>query len=164
MEISPTQVEEVLSAAKNLNAALKTFLKREARSENAVEAFVKSLRNVVARDRDGELLSYIEKHYENNEVHFAILAAYAFPELQDSVISAVYDQYGEDFNATYERRDKVIHITNPARFSSISRQVVTKIEEGLDQAGIPRNNFSVYSLLATIFEPDVLVQVLETLK
>src|SRR5687767_10319790 len=119
MKISATDVEAVLSSAENLNAALKTLLKREARAENSIEPFVKSLRSVVTRNRDGELLSYIEQHYPTHEIHFALLASYAFPAVQDAIISEVFDKYAEDFNATYEKSERGIRITDPGKFSSI---------------------------------------------
>lgn len=162
-KFSPQEIATVLSTADNMNAALKTFLKREARSDNSVEPFVKSLRSVVARNRDGELLAYIEKLYPAYEAYFSPLFSYAFPKVRDAIATAVVEQYGDTFNATYERREKGIQVTKSAEFSSIAREVLVKVEQGLDQAGVPRNNFSVSAMLAAIFEPDVLVKVLEIL-
>lgn len=163
MNISPADVESVLSSANNLNAALKTLLKREGKPENSIESFVKSMRPVVARNRDGELLKYVEQHYPTKEVHFALLAAYAFPAVRESLINSVFEKHAENFNKTYERSDNGIKITDAAKFQSIIEDVVVMVKGGLEQAGVPRNNFSVYSVLVSIFEPDVLEQVVAKL-
>lgn len=164
MEITPVDVEAVLSSADNLNAALKTFLKREGRPGNSVEPFVKGLRNIVVRDRDGELLKYIQDNYAAKPHHFVLLVSYAFPKLRDAVGESVIEKYADSFNATFERTEAGIKILDSAKFKSIANEVAGVVEATINEAHIPCNNFSKKGLLATIFEPDVLLEVLPVLK
>lgn len=164
MEITPVDVEAVLASANNLNAALKTLLKREGRSGNTVEPFVKSLRSVVTRGRDDELRKYVQDNYAGKEVHFALLASYAFPALRDSVGEKVIEKYADTFNATFERDEKGIRILNPDAFKSIAKEVLEIVKTAISEAQVPCNNFSMHALLANIFEPDVLAEVLKVLK
>lgn len=164
MNISPADVDTVLSSAENLNAALKTLLKREGRPGNSIEPFAKSLRAVVSRRREGELLKYIESNYEARSVHFALLASYAFPQIRDTVGEKVVTRYADVFNATYEKIDGGIRITDKAKFQSIVSEVVEIVKSDLTQAGVPSNNFSIYAFLATIFEPEVFEEVLKTME
>ena len=132
MNITPTDVEAVLATAPNLNAALKTFLKREGRPENSVEPFVKSLRPVVARNRDGELLRYIEQHYPTKEAHFALLASYAFPTIREPIVASVFEKYADAFNATYERTESGIRLTNPEKFRSKTAKYEFNVDKAID--------------------------------
>lgn len=163
MKISPADVEAVLSSADNLNAALKTLLKREGKPGSSVESFVKTLRSIVARNRDGELLKYIEENYSVREVHFALLASYAFPAVRESVVGEVVEKHADEFNATYERTEGGISVVNHEKFQAIVKEVVVMVKAGLQRAGIPANDFSVYALLISIFEPDVLGEALTVL-
>lgn len=164
MEISPNDVTEALAAANNLNAALKTLLKREGKPGNTVEPFVKSLRGVVTRNRDDELRKYIHDHYETKPGHFAMLMSYAFPKVRDSIGESVYLKYAEAFNATFERNENSVRVVDLTKFTTIANQVSVMIAEGLEQSQVPVNNFSKYAIMATIFEPDVLQEVLKVLR
>jgi hypothetical protein len=163
MEISPADVEAVLASADNLNAALKTFLKKEGKAGRSVETFAKNLRAVVARNRGAALREYIDTHYEDKRVHFALLAAYAHPNVRDAIVPAVFDKHAEAFNATYEKGNDGVVVTDSAKFQEVAKDVVAMISSALKEANLPSNNFFVYSLLISIFEPDVLHEVMEIL-
>lgn len=163
MNITPAEVEVVLSSAPNLNAALKTLLKREGRPGNLVEPFVKSLRNVVARNRDGELRKYVEEHYAAKPNHFLLLASYAFSSVCNAIAEKVINQYADTFNATYQANENGVTVTNPEKFKSIINEVVEIVKSELNTAQVPCNNFSVNAVLSTIFTPDVFAEVLRVL-
>ncbi len=155
MNVTPAEVEIVLSSAPNLNAALKTMLKREGRPGNLVEPFVKSMRSVVARNRDGELLKHIETNFPTKPNHFLLLASYAFPTICNSIAEKVITQFAETFNATYQTNESGITVTNPEKFKSIIKAVVEIVKTELNAAQVPSNNFSVNAVLSTIFTPEV---------
>lgn len=163
MEITPAEVEAVLLSAGNLNAALKSLLKREGRRGNTIEPFAKALRNIVARNQPNELRKYIEANYTSKPSHFLLLAAYAFPTVCNSTAEKVVTTYADAFNATYQRGESGITIIDSEKFKSIVAATIEITKADLSDARIPCNNFSIHMVLSTIFDSDVFAEVVERL-
>ena len=158
----PTTIDEVegaFASAKNLNAALKSFLKREGRGGPQIPSFAKDFRSAVGTGRPAAVKFFIEQNYSKREVFFVGLIRYVFPEAVESIVTKIFDTYADEFNTTYSKSDDGVTVTNPARFKEISASVVGLVEDGLRGAELPVNNFMKNSLLVCVFESDVLQEV-----
>ena len=162
-EATIEEVQSAFNAAKNLNAALKSFIKKEVRSGDPIERFAKDFRVAVATGRVGAVNSYIEKNYPKNEIYFLALARYAHSEFVASVVEGIFEKYAEDFNTTYENLASGMRVTNPEKFASISKSVAQMIEDRLTSSGLPSGNFLKKATLHCIFEPEVLQEVFKVL-
>jgi len=162
----PTTVQDVQAAfgsAKNLNAALKNFLKRESRSGDQVVSFAKDFRAAVGTGRQVAVSAFIEKNYPRKEVFFLGVARYAFPELVESCVGRIIDRYAEAFNQTYERTEQGITIKDAKTFGSIVREVHQLVKGDIQAAELPVNGFLENALLSSVFEIDVLTEVMKEL-
>ena len=162
-----TNVDEVASAfasAKNLNAALKSFLKREGNSTPHVATFAKEFRGVVSKGRPEPVRFFIEQNYPKRAVYFLGVARYAYPELMESAVGKIIERHAERFNTTYERTDSGLKVTNAAEFSKIVKDVMKMIDESITEAQIPASNFLRNAIMAGVFEPDVLEEVVPVVK
>jgi hypothetical protein len=162
----PTTIDEVVAAfesARNLNAALKSFLKREGKGGPQIAAFAKDFRNAVGTGRSATVKHFIENNYPKRELLFVGVVRYVFPEAVESIVSKIVDTYAEEFNSTYTKSDAGVQISNPARFNEIAKAAVGLIEEGLRSAELPVSNFMKNALLVCVFESDVLAEVFKGL-
>jgi hypothetical protein len=162
-----TNVEEVtvaLTSAKNLNAALKSFLKREGTQTPQVATFAKEFRGVVTSGRPEPVRVFIEQNYEKRPMYFLGVARYAYPELIEAVVGKIIEQHAETFNTTYERADEGIKVTDAKAFGAIVKSVSQMIDEGLKASGAPTSNFMRNAIMASVFEPDVLTEVLKVVR
>jgi hypothetical protein len=162
-----TNVEEIngaLGAAKNLNSALKKFLRVEGTSSPQVNAFAKEMRGAVARGRPEVVRTFIEKNFPKREMYFLGVARYAHAEFFESTIGDIFNAYADDFNATYEKGDSGVTVKDEASFTRIVNSVLELIETKLAGASLPSSNFLRNALLISVFEPDVLVEVLKVVK
>lgn len=162
-----TNVEEVtvaLTSAKNLNAALKSFLKREGTQTPQVATFAKEFRGVVTSGRPEPVRVFIEQNYEKRPMYFLGVARYAYPELIESVVGQIITKHAETFNTTYERADQGIKVTDAKAFAAIVASVSEMIDQGLKASGAPTSNFMRNAIMASVFEPDVLTEVLKVVK
>lgn len=162
-----TNVEEVtvaLTSAKNLNAALKSFLKREGTQTPQVANFAKEFRGVVTSGRPEPVRVFIEQNYEKRPMYFLGVARYAYPELIEAVVGKIIEQHAETFNTTYERAEQGIKVTDAKAFGAIVKSVSQMIDEGLKASGAPTSNFMRNAIMASVFEPDVLTEVLKVVK
>lgn len=162
-----TNVEEVtvaLTSAKNLNAALKSFLKREGTQTPQVATFAKEFRGVVTSGRPEPVRIFIEQNYEKRPMYFLGVARYAYPELIEAVVGKIIEQHAETFNTTYARAEQGIKVTDAKAFGAIVKSVSQMIDEGLKASGAPTSNFMRNAIMASVFEPDVLTEVLKVVK
>lgn len=161
--LKPTveEVKESFAAAKNLNAALKNLLKRESSGSSAVAGFAKDFRVAVTSGKSAPRDYFIERNFENKQFFFMGAVRYAFPELVDSTVGAIVNKFADEFNATYERHDGAVTVTNTKRFKEIVNEVQTIIQKDLKAAELPVNTFMQVALLATVFELDVLNEVMK---
>lgn len=161
---SVIEVQEAFAAAKNLNAALKNLLKKESASTPQIAVFAKDFRTAASSGKSASRDLFIERNYPAKELFFLGAARYAFPELIDATVGGILAKFADAFNATYERSESGIKVTDAAGFKKICREVRTIIERDLKAAELPVNNFLQNALLATVFEVDVLAEVLKVLE
>lgn len=163
----PTTVQEIqesFAAAKNLNAALKNLLKKESSATPAVANFAKDFRAAVSSGKSASRDLFIERNFETKQFFFLGAARYAFPELVESTVGAIVAKYADEFNATYQRQDDGVKVTDAARFKEIVNAVRATIRNDVKAAGLPVNNFMESALLATVFEFDVLNEVMKVIE
>jgi hypothetical protein len=158
-----SDVQETFGNAKNLNAALKNFMKRESRSGEQVVSFAKDFRSAVTTGKAPTINAFIEKNYPRKEVYFLGVARYAFPELVESCVGRIIDTYAESFNQTYERQEQGISIKDAKSFASIVREVHKMVKGDIQAAELPVNGFLENALLSSVFEIDVLTEVMKEL-
>lgn len=162
-----TNVEEVttaLTSAKNLNAALKSFLKREGTQTPQVASFAKEFRGVVSSGRPEPVRLFIEQNYDKRPMYFLGVARYAYPELIEAVVGQIIEQHAENFNKTYDRVEQGIKVTDAKGFAAIVKNVAQMIDDGLTTSGAPASNFMRNAIMASVFEPDVLTEVLKVVQ
>lgn len=164
LETSVDEVATALVNAKNLNAALKSFLKKEGNSAPHVATFAKEFRVVAAKGKPEPVRFFVEQNYPRRAVYFLGLARYAYPELVESTVGQIIDRHAERFNATYEKGENGITITDTKTFSSIVKDVLKLIDESISSAQTPSSNFMRNAIMASVFEPDVLEEVVKILK
>ncbi len=162
-DVTVEEVQSAFAAAKNPNAALKSFLKKEVKSGEPIERFAKDFRTAVATGRSGSINLFVEKNYPKNEIYFLALARYAHSDFITAVVEKIFEKYAEDFNTTYEKAESGITVTDQAKFKSIATSVVKMIEESLAGSELPNSNFLKKATLICVFEPDVLQEVLKVL-
>lgn len=155
-----SEIVEVLSAAKNLNAALKNLIKREGDSNPEVVSFAKDLRARISGSHTSNIESFVEKSLERKRQGFFLgLARYAFADVIDPVVEDVIDRFADTFNTTYERTDTGVVVKLPEQFKEIVDEVARITDEALKAAEIPANSYSRTTMFATVFEADVLEEV-----
>jgi hypothetical protein len=164
LETNVDEVTVALTSAKNLNAALKSFLKREGTQTPQVATFAKEFRGVVTSGRPEPVRVFIEQNYDKRPMYFLGVARYAYPELIEAVVGKIIAQHAETFNTTYERADQGIKVTDAKAFGAIVKSVSQMIDEGLKSSGAPTSNFMRNAIMASVFEPDVLTEVLKVVK
>jgi len=162
-----TNIEEVTGAflaAKNTNAALKNFLKKEKPSDDSVVRFVKSFRNEVSGGSADKLRSFIEEHLDDHTDEFLMLARYAHPEFVATTAHQIINEYADEFNKTYEKDGATITIKDKKKFESIVSKVSAIVDDELRKAGLPLTNFMRHAVLLYVFEAEIHTHVLECLK
>ena len=163
----PTTIDEVeggFTTAKNLNAALKSFLKREGSSNPQVASFAKEFRAVAASGKAPAIRAFVEHNYPKREIYFIGLARYAHPELIAATVETIINRFADEFNATYQQEETGISVNDAAAFKRIVKEVESVIEQGLSSAGLPVTNFMKNALLSSVFEVGVLDEVLKIVK
>jgi hypothetical protein len=107
---------------------------------------------------------FIERNFDSKQFFFIGSVRYAFPELVDSCVGAIVERYADDFNSTYDRGESGVTVTNPKRFQEVVKEVQEIIRRDVKAAELPDNNFMRSALLATVFEFDVLQEVMKVLE
>jgi hypothetical protein len=158
------EVKEAFAAAKNLNAALKNLLKKEGSGTPQIVGFAKEFRNAASSGKSGPRDFFIEKNYPAKELFLMGAVRYAFPELIDATVGSIVEKFADQFNATYERHDNGIKVTDTAEFKKIAKEVHNIIKADLKAAEVPTSNFMQNALLATVFEIDVFAEVMKVLE
>lgn len=161
LTVTVDEVKESFAAAKNLNAALKNLLKRESSNAPAVATFAKEFRAAAGSGKSAPRDLFIERNFPSKQFFFMGTVRYAFPELIESTVGSIVSRYADDFNATYERHDSGIKVTDTKRFKEIVGEVLAIVKKALTAADLPANNFMQSSLLTTVFELDVLDEVMK---
>ena len=159
-QISLEEVDTAFASAKNLNAALKNFLKREAQGNRNIEQFAKEFRAAAAT---GQVSSFLGRAFPKFEIYLFAVVRYAYAEEFTRIVQKVVDKYADEFNATYSVGDKGITVLDKLRFSAIAKEVDAIIETDLGAAGVPANAFMKRAAMQAIFDAAVLTEVLAVL-
>ena len=160
LETTIDEISSAFSAAKNANAALKAFLKKEARAGDSVERFAKDFRSAIASGKPAIVRAFIERNFPQNEIYFLISSRYAHSEFVTSLVEKIFEEHAEVFNTTYEKIEGGIKIKDKAKFSAIVKAVLGMVDEELKSAPLPVTNFLRKTVLMCVFEDEVLKEVL----
>lgn len=155
----PYSVSDVLAAldgAKNVNSALKKFLKNEVRSDPKSERFIKDLKIVLASKDSARRENFIGKSVPVFEPHLFVLTRYAYAAETGAVADEITTRFAEEFNATYELGEDGFKFRDEKAFTRIVKDVMNLIEDGLKKQGVPLSGFSKNVMLHHIFDREVL--------
>lgn len=158
------EVDQAFKVAKNLNSALKNFLKKEVKDNEPLERFVKDFRISASSGRPAAVRAFIEQKYNVYPSYFLFVAQYAHAAFINPFSDSIFNKFGEAFNSTYEEISTGIKIKNSVDFSSIVKEVISNLEEALKIANLPVSNFMKNTVLICIFEENVLKEVLKILQ
>ena len=156
--------QDAFAAARNLNAALKNLLKKESSNTPQIAAFAKDFRSAVMSGKSAPRDLFIERNYPAKEFYFLGAVRYACPEIVENTVGSNVNKYADDFNQTYERSDDGVKVVNTSRFAEIVKDVHLMVKNDLNAAELPVNNFMQNAILATVFEFDVLSEVMKVLE
>lgn len=147
-------------AAKNTNAAIKNFLKKEKPSASSIARLAKDFRNAASAGKPEALRSFIEDNLTDNEEIFLALARYAHIEFVSTTVEEIINKYADQFNNTYEKTESGVKITDKKTFTSIAKEVQSLVEDNLKKLGLPVNEFMKQSIIGYVFEDGVKEEVM----
>lgn len=159
LKFNASEVVAAFEKAKNINSATKKFLKNDVGNDHKSEKFIKSLKVVLSGNNTENKESFVAKHLPEYETHLMVLSHYAFLEPIDKITEQVVVGHADAFNKTYDKAAKGIEIKDSAKFKEIVSKVVLLIQAGFKEADIPNSNFMKNVMLFSIFEKDVLEEV-----
>lgn len=161
-EVSTEEVVEAFKNARNLNAALKNLLKKEATHNEALGRFAKNFRTAISGPAPTNTTKiFIEKNYKNEDLFFLAAARYAHAEFLEKLIDKIITKHGDAFNATYTQSQNSIEITDKKTFTSIVQDVSNETDAALKEASLPVSTFMKLVFYNSLFEPNVLREVLK---
>ena len=146
-------------SAKNLNAAIKSFLKGEVTKGHPAERFAKSFRSAYDAQDEARLTNFIEKNLPQFEKELLLIANYAHADVIGRASDRIISTHAESFNETYARSDGEITVTDPSSFKKIINNAFTIIEEELGQTDVPDTPFLRNVFILTIFDEDLVDKV-----
>lgn len=158
MAYRPEDVANCFLNAKNPNAAIKNFLKREVQKGDPSVKVVKDLKSILTSAegvRQERLHAFFERHMEKYEKHFMSVAGYAHAEVVNPIADEVIEEFAEAFNETFEEADSGIVVKDRKKFESIAKKAVEKISTELKKS----DSDSVFLqgvVVVSIFEQPVL--------
>jgi hypothetical protein len=156
LPVTTQEIIESFKAAKNLNAAIKNFLKKETAADDKLIRFAKDFRTVTSMGMTNQAQMFIEKNMPTHQNNFMFLARYAHADLIGIVADKVFTDFADLFNATYTKAGSDIIVKNEIEFSNIVKKVHSFVAESIQAADRPSSNFMKNSFLTAIFEEDVL--------
>ncbi len=146
--------------APNINAAMKSFLKREVKKGDGAERFVKDLREALLSENEDRAVAFVERKLEPFEAHLVALGGYLHAQFVTEVAGAIVEKFADEFNASYEVRGDELALRNEKRFHEIVREVLESIQGHIEAHGLS-SYFMTCVLLNAIFDRPVLVRVLD---
>ncbi len=155
----PYTVSHILDAfakAKNLNASMKNFLKREVKRGDPAEKFTKDLRDVLLSDDVNRSEQFFAKHLPKYESHLFVAAGYAHYDLVNGLAASIVERYADDFNATYEVQDEKLTYKDRPNFEKLAKEAITLISAGLKPSGLDGSPFMLNVVFVSIFTREVI--------
>lgn len=151
------QLEQTLTSAKNINAALKSFLKHEAQKGDPAVKFVKALKANAQSKSPGALSEFISKNREKYEQHLFLIARYGHNEVIEPLLNKIITDYAERFNGCYSTNGGTqFQYTNEMLFKEIAKEVNKVTESHLTESELECNGFTKNTVFYSLFEPLVI--------
>ena len=159
-DYTPEDIVSIFDQAKNINAAVKKFLKNEVAGNAANEKFAKSARAALLSSVPDGKLTFIKNHLPDYEPHMLVLASYCHQEVIAATTSEVITKYADDFNKTYTPGEEKITVTDKATFKKIVLAVQDIVDASLKKANLSSSPFFKKVVFFNIFDRAVLEEVL----
>lgn len=159
-EINSDQATDVFLAASNLNAALKSFLKREVQKGDPREKFVKSFRKIISSNNKEQIKSFLEQQIARDPSTVLGLAGYAHSDTVTGISQQIIDQYAEKFNECYETSESSATITDQANFDKILKKSAEHYKQSIKETSLPDNHFMSLVFVHSLFEDQLIEQVI----
>jgi lipid II:glycine glycyltransferase (peptidoglycan interpeptide bridge formation enzyme) len=150
---------EALECSKNINAALKKFLKQEIQNNDGSEKFVKLLKKALADGKSDRAERILENHLPEFEDYLFLMADFALPEITTQIAEQVVTKFAEQFNQSYEISDKTVTIKDQSTFERIAKEAVQEIDAQLSKEDIPGPAFMKNVLIYRIFDDVVIKEI-----
>ena len=154
-----TDVLNVFKRSRNINAAVKNFLKKEVKNNPELERFAKNFRSAQTSGDDARALSFIEKYLEVEPRYFLALGGYAHVDFVTKVSEAVVTNHADAFNATYELTETEVEIKNKKEFERIAKAALAQIDGELKTYELADSPFMRSVVTNAIFDDRVLTHV-----
>jgi hypothetical protein len=174
LQYSLPEVLDFFASARNCNAAVKTFLKREIRQNPEAERFLKGFREAAQKKQPIALANFLKGYTSAQhqsgvfsplvEIWLLSLARYAQPELVVSISEKVIDRFADEFNTSYQTGSEAITIQDAQKFERIVREAHALVRQLLEEQNVAPSGFTVNVMLASIFEPLVLKEAWKVLE
>lgn len=157
------EAQSAFDAAKNVNSAVKNFLKREGNTNPALARFAKDFRTAATSGRAESLQAFVAKHYPAQELPLLVIARYAHSEFVEQVAYQIIDQHAEAFNKTYSSSEDGVTVKDEKEFLAIVKQVLKTINDSLKSKELPQSNFMRRIVAMSVFDEQVFAEVLKRL-
>lgn len=157
-----SEIAQNLRRSPNINAAVKSFLKREVKKGDGAERFIKDLRDVLLSKNEQLAAEFLERRLSQYEPYVVALGGYAHADFVTALAGRIVEKYADEFNATYQVWGESVTVADPQRFNQIVGEVLKLVADEIDQKGLP-GYFMKCVILNAIFDRPVLMKVLEQL-
>ncbi len=158
-QFDATHVVDAFTRAKNLNSAVKAFLKHQGSKQDPKSVrFAKDLREVVQSGSAERIKGLVTSQFDSHRDTLISVAACAHTELITEIIGKIADTYSEEFNATYSHDGEVIKVIEAKNFEKIAKDAIKQIDSTLKERGWQDTNFLKAVVVNQLFDSPVLVE------
>lgn len=164
LSYTPEDVVASLRGAKNLNAAVKNFLKKDVGNDARIAQFAKELRAAFESPLKQRADLFIRQSLPQSEIPLIGVVRYCYVDGISAVVEQIAAQYAEEFGATYQQSVDGVEIKDRATFERIISEVVGGLGQRLEAQKLPASNFMKNAVLMFLFEADVLKHVIPLLR
>ncbi|MCB0354300.1 MAG: hypothetical protein KDD64_12270 [Bdellovibrionales bacterium] len=153
------EAADCLRSAKNINAALKSFLRHEVQKGDPSARFVKGLKSAATAPRKESLVEFLEKALPKYEPHLFLILRYAFQEEVEGILDQVITTHAEEFNKTYSSDGNTIEVVDRQGFEKIASHALSQISDQVNKSDLPKSNLMKNAVAFSLFERPVLREV-----
>jgi hypothetical protein len=146
----------LLLEAKNLNSAVKSYLKHETEKSEQEIRVLKALRKVLLPGQKKALENFLGLHAEKHAFALFVLLRHAYFQDLSPVVAQAIEGYAERFNATYEYQGEELRVLDATGFESIVKQVAGLLSENLATRGLADKQVLHRVFLHLLYEPLVI--------
>jgi hypothetical protein len=135
---SPADLEELrtlILRSKNLNSAVKSYLKHEVEKQAKEIRFLKAIRKVSLPTQKKQLMHFLEQCTDEYAIALFILVRHAYFHVLSPVLEEVIREKAEVFNATYTSHGDEITIKDEKTFQSVVQEVSKMLDDALAKEG-----------------------------